>query len=58
VGAHCSRDLFDGNTYYHVQEWRSRRELDAHLNSPLFSALLGLKTILTESPQVDLLQRD
>lgn len=58
VGAHCYQDLNDQNTFYHIQEWQSRQELDEHLSSKLFSALLGLKTILAESPEVEVLRRE
>lgn len=58
VGAYCYQDLSDQNAFYYIQEWQSRQEMEDHLNSKLFSALLGLKTILAESPQVEVLQRE
>lgn len=53
MGACCTQDISDPNTFYHIQEWQSRQDLTDHLNSTLFSALLGIKTILTEKPSVE-----
>ena len=39
--------------FYTIQEWRTRQELDDHLNSKLFAALLGIQSILAEPPQVE-----
>ena len=47
------QDINDENIFYHVEEWQTQQELDDYLNSNLFSALLGIKTILVEKPTVD-----
>lgn len=57
IGASCYQDINDQDTFYHVQEWMSQQELDDHLNSKLFSALLGIKSILTETPQVEFMSK-
>ena len=53
VGVNCYQDLDDQNVFYNVQEWRTRQDLDDHLNSKLFAALLGIKSILAEPPQIE-----
>ncbi|MHB8808424.1 MAG: putative quinol monooxygenase [Desulfobulbaceae bacterium] len=53
VGVNCSQDLNDQNIFYTMQEWRTRQELDDHLNSKLFAALLGIQSILAEPPQIE-----
>lgn len=57
TGASCYQDINDQDTFYHVQEWMSQQDLDDHLNSKLFSALLGIQSILQETPQVEFMSR-
>lgn len=53
VGVNCYQDLNDPNVFYTMQEWRSRQDLNDHLNSKLFAALLGIQSILAEPPQIE-----
>lgn len=53
VGVSCYQDLDDRNVFYTMQEWQTRQDLDDHLNSKLFAALLGIKSILAEPPQIE-----
>jgi quinol monooxygenase YgiN len=53
LGADCYQDISDKNVFYHVQQWQSRKHLDNHMHSKLFSALLGIKSILAEPPQIE-----
>lgn len=57
LGVNCYQDIEDKNVFYYVQEWRTREEMDNHFNSKLFAALLGLKSILAEAPQIDQMYR-
>ena len=47
------QDINDQDTFYLVEEWQTQQALDEYLNSKLFSALLGTKTILVEKPTVE-----
>lgn len=58
IGANCYQDLDDRDIFFHVQEWQSREDLEAHRNSKLFAALLGLKSILADEPQVEIMYRN
>lgn len=53
VGVDCYQDIDDKNVFYTMQEWRTRQDLDDHLNSKLFAALLGITSILAEPPQIE-----
>lgn len=57
LSVNCYQDIEDRNVFYYVQEWRTREDMDNHLNSKLFAALLGLKSILTEAPQIEQMHR-
>ena len=58
LGVNCYQDINDRNTFYYMQEWQTQQDLDEHLQSKLFSALLGIKSILSESPQVEFMYRN
>jgi quinol monooxygenase YgiN len=53
AGVSCYQDIDDKNVFYNVQEWRTREDLNDHLNSKLFAVLLGIKSILAEPPQIE-----
>ncbi len=53
LGVKSYQDIDDRNTFYHVEEWQTQQDLDSHLNSKLFSALLGVGIILVEKPTVE-----
>jgi len=57
-GVNCYQDINDRNVFYYVQQWRSREDLDGHLNSKLFAALLGIKSILAEPPRIEHMNRN
>lgn len=57
VGVDCYQDINDRNVFYYVQEWRTRQDLDDHLNSKLFAALMGIKSILAEPPHIEYMYR-
>jgi quinol monooxygenase YgiN len=41
-------NLEDRNLLNLLEEWQTRKDLDQHLRSDLFSVLLGTKSLLTE----------
>lgn len=52
LDASIYQDLNDENVFYLVEEWESEQELEAHLNSMMFAALLGAGILLVKPPQV------
>ena len=46
------QDINNRNIFYLVEEWQTQRDMNEYLNSRLFAALLGIKTLLAEKPQV------
>jgi len=58
IGVNCYQDIDDKNVFYYVQEWRTRQDMDNHLKSKLFAALLGIKSILAEPPHIDYMYRN
>ncbi len=53
VSVNSYQDINDKNLFYHVEKWQTQQELDDYLKSNLFSAMLGIETILAEQPTVD-----
>ena len=49
---HCSVDIEDENLIYLRTEWQTKRNLDAHLRSQLFSVLLGVMKLLNKEPEI------
>ena len=49
---HCYVDIGDENLFYMRQEWTTRRTLDTHLRSPLFSVLSGAMKLLDLEPVI------
>jgi len=41
-------DIEDKNVFYLISEWKTRKDLDHHMRSDIFSVLLGTKTLLCE----------
>ena len=37
-----------------LEEWQTRKDLDRHLRSEMFSVLLGTKSLLCEPPQIQI----
>ena len=44
--------------FYLVEEWKTQQDMDEYMNSKLFAALLGIKTILVEKPEIKILIED
>jgi quinol monooxygenase YgiN len=45
-------DMNDENLFFMVEEWQNKRHLDDHMKSSLFSAILGIKGLLTKEPEI------
>ena len=52
------QDMDDENTFFMVEEWQKQRQLDDHMKSSLFSALLGIKGLLTKEPEIMFMNED
>jgi quinol monooxygenase YgiN len=37
-----------------LEEWQTRKDLDRHLRSEMFSVLLGTKSLLCDPPQIQI----
>ena len=46
------RDIEDKNVFSLIEGWETREDLDDHIKSDRFSALLGTKSLLCEPQQV------
>ena len=44
----------DKNLLNLLEEWQSRKDLDRHLKSEMFSVLLGTKSLLCDRPQIQI----
>jgi quinol monooxygenase YgiN len=44
----------DKNLLNLLEEWQSRKDLDRHLRSEMFSVLLGAKSLLFHPPQIQI----
>lgn len=58
IGASSYQDINDENTFYLVEEWQTRQDMDEHLHSSLFAVLLGTRTILSALPEIKILSED
>lgn len=47
-------DIEDKNVFNLISEWETRRDLDAHLKSEIFSVLLGTKSLLFEPMEIQI----
>lgn len=47
-------DVEDRNCFSLMQEWETREDLEHHLRSRRFDALLGAKTLLSEPPDIQI----
>ena len=54
VSCHVFRDMEDKNVFSLIQEWETREDLDDHIKSDRFSALLGTKSLLCEPQQIEI----
>lgn len=54
VAAHFYADSEDSNAFTLVEEWRRRRDLDRHLRSDEFAALIGASFLLSHAAEIAL----
>ena len=47
-------DIEDKNRFSLLEEWETREDLDHHIRSHRFGALLGSKTLLCEPPKIQI----
>jgi quinol monooxygenase YgiN len=48
-------DIEDGNVFNLISEWETRQHLDEHLKSAKFTVLLGIKSLLCEPLQFQII---
>ena len=58
MSASSYQDINDENIFYLVEIWQTQEDMDDYLSSNLFAVLLGIKTILVETPEVKILVED
>ena len=46
------QDLNDDNIFFLVEEWQTQRQLDDHMKTNLFKALLGMDELLVKKPEI------
>jgi quinol monooxygenase YgiN len=51
---HVFRDIEDENVFNIIGEWETRQDLDQHIRSAKFGALLGAKSLLCEPPNIQI----
>lgn len=54
MSCHVLRDMEDKNVFSLIEEWETREDLDDHIKSDRFSALLGTKSLLSEPQQIEI----
>ena len=52
IDARVYLDTDDENIFFLVEEWRDQRNLDDHMKSSLFAALLGIEELLDKSLEI------
>lgn len=58
LGANSYQDINDENIFYLTEMWQTQEDMDDYLSSKLFAVLLGIKTILVETPEIKILVED
>ena len=58
LSVNCYQDVNEENTFYLVDMWKTKQDMDEYLISNLFAVLLGIKTILFDTPEVKILVED
>ena len=53
-GCHVLLDMEDRNVFSLIEEWETRKNLEDHIKSYRFCVLLGTKSLLCESPQIEI----
>ena len=54
LSCHAFRDIEDKNGFDLITEWKTREDLDHYIRSDRFSVLLGTKSLLFESPRIEI----
>jgi quinol monooxygenase YgiN len=52
MDAQVYQHINDENNLFFVEEWEKQRNLDDHMKSSLFAALLGIKGRLVKPPEI------
>jgi quinol monooxygenase YgiN len=52
MDAQIYQHINDENNLFFVEEWEKQRNLDDHMKSSLFAALLGIKGLLVKEPEM------
>ncbi len=52
VGAHFYADSEDPNAFTLIEEWRRRHDLDRHLRSDEFAAVIGARFLLSDDAEI------
>ena len=52
------QDTSDESVFYFVEEWQKQRQLDDHMKSSLFAALLGIKGLLVKEPEIKFMSEE
>ena len=48
------QEVENENIFSVIESWKTQEELDSHLKSDMFSALIGTKSLLAESPEINI----
>ena len=48
------QDVENENIFSLIETWKTQEELDFHLNSDMFSALIGTENLLVNPPEIDI----
>jgi len=57
-GTEVYQDMEDDNIFFMVEKWHKQRHLDDHMKTSLFSALLGIRGLLTKEPDIMFMNED
>jgi len=48
------QDVDNENIFSLIEEWKTQEELDSHLQTDMFGALIGAKSLLLEPPEISI----
>jgi quinol monooxygenase YgiN len=48
------QDVENENIFSVIEEWKTQEELDSHMKSDMFGALIGAKSLLVEPPEINI----
>jgi quinol monooxygenase YgiN len=48
------QDVENENIFSLIETWKTQEELDIHLKSDMFSALIGTESLLMEPPEINI----